>query len=617
MRPFALALITAVLSPACLSDDSSDDDPIPAVTFQIDTPDRDVTIIPGGSVGFSSTPAGGAGSYKTLWSFEGGSPESSELEDPGLVQFDTLGSYEVSATASNGYTRAADSVTVNVKAIAATIDHPGVITMCQGESINFQSSFASTNGVIRHEWDFGDGVFYQLGWWWTTQRTFTEVGTFEIRYRATAYGGASDTDTITVVVKPKIDLLFVSPPTPDLWQGGASVEFTVLANYSDGSVVDVTSEATLTSSDPDRVSMDGTVATAATGISPDTVTVTATYDHCASPGLGTAQITTVPPWTRFSKGQINARWALTKPGATAISYEVPPVAGVGDNAFEGVLNHDLIRDGIKMTNMYRWLAGMPPVVESPEATRVEFQKGSHVLAMLIYQHLWDYYVHTPSPHHPPRPTGASAEYVTNVYIPGSDACAESNVYRGINNRTAAWTPAQTVHGYMDDYGSNNYWAMGHRRAILHPKLRSTTFGAFWLYDEWSTIDWGSAMHMADKTAPEPAWNSFAFPSEGYYPKQLFVDPADGERIWWSFSVNPRFYDLDDHTSVSVTRESDGYVFPENTRLLSGRSSGPAVAFTPQQSSPGVTYKVTVSNILWLVNNTYVDYEFRVEFFNAD
>ena len=157
---------------------------------------------------------------------------------------------------------------------------------------------------------------------------------------------------------------------------------------------------------------------------------------------------------------------------------------------------------------------------------------------------------------------------------------------------------------------------GHRRAILHPKLRATTFGAYAVLDENGDLDWGGAMSMADKTAPEPAWKVSAFPSEGYYPKQMFADPADGERIWWHFSVNPRFYDLDDLVSVSVTRESDGYVFPENMRHLSGRSSGPAVAFSPLQSTPGVTYIVTVKNILRRNYNRYEDYEYRVHFFNA-
>ena len=135
MRLFALALITAVLGPACLPDDSSDSSnkggsgaaPIPEFTFQIDTPDRDITILPGASVDFSSTPDGGKGTYETAWVFEGGVPEASELEDPGLVRFDALGSYEVSATASDSdssSSSAADSVIVNVKAIAANIEHP-------------------------------------------------------------------------------------------------------------------------------------------------------------------------------------------------------------------------------------------------------------------------------------------------------------------------------------------------------------------------------------------------------------------------------------------------------------------------------------------------------------
>jgi PKD repeat protein len=68
----------------------------------INTPVEDVTVVEGESVSFSSTGSDPNGHYPLtyVWDFAGGAPASTE-EDPGPVQFDTAGTYEVTLTVTD------------------------------------------------------------------------------------------------------------------------------------------------------------------------------------------------------------------------------------------------------------------------------------------------------------------------------------------------------------------------------------------------------------------------------------------------------------------------------------------------------------------------------------
>lgn len=239
-----------------------------------------------------------------------------------------------------------------------------------------------------------------------------------------------------------------------------------------------------------------------------------------------------------TKDQIKAYWNSIQPDLTAASYSTSPVLSVGNDAYEGVLTQQLVDEGVAWVNFYRWLAGLPDDVSEDSVFKIRTQKGAHVLVMLDI--LGD---PIPNPHNPSLPTGSSAWYESDIYGgPASTAvntggwlsCASSNVFRGWGG--SAYTPVQTVDGYMDDYG--NDLTLGHRRWILYPRFSKTAFGTV-----WGSGVWASNMYVLERpsfTAPTPDYDFVAYPSPGFYPLQCFTGPG----ALWSFSANSNKFDLD-------------------------------------------------------------------------
>ena len=96
-----------------------DDDARPnhSPSCSIDTPTGDLTLLAGDSANFSSTVTDVDGDKLTIaWTFDGGSPASATVEDPGSVSFASPGTYTVTLDASDGRggqcTRQSRTVTV-------------------------------------------------------------------------------------------------------------------------------------------------------------------------------------------------------------------------------------------------------------------------------------------------------------------------------------------------------------------------------------------------------------------------------------------------------------------------------------------------------------------------
>lgn len=75
---------------------------VQAVVGTIDTPTGPVTIYQGDEVNFTSSVTGGNGSYTHSWTFQAGSGISEQTSaDPGFIQFDNVGAWTVTYTASD------------------------------------------------------------------------------------------------------------------------------------------------------------------------------------------------------------------------------------------------------------------------------------------------------------------------------------------------------------------------------------------------------------------------------------------------------------------------------------------------------------------------------------
>lgn len=77
---------------------------VPKIKPVADFTSNTTNIIEGGSVNFTDTstvPPGGPAITSWLWSFVGGTPSSSTLQNPTGITYATAGDYEVSLTATN------------------------------------------------------------------------------------------------------------------------------------------------------------------------------------------------------------------------------------------------------------------------------------------------------------------------------------------------------------------------------------------------------------------------------------------------------------------------------------------------------------------------------------
>jgi len=171
----------------------------------INTPTAAVTITAGQSVSFSCT---GTDSDNDLplvyaWNFAGGAPNSS-LEDPGVVVFNTAGTYTVSLTVTDALGLADPTpdtrvITVNANpAPNGVISTPtGPVTILAGQSVNFTGTGtdANNNLPLTYFWNFGGGA---------TNSSVQNPGAVVF-----ATGG---TYTVTFVVT---DALGLADPTPD------------------------------------------------------------------------------------------------------------------------------------------------------------------------------------------------------------------------------------------------------------------------------------------------------------------------------------------------------------------------------------------------------------------
>jgi len=505
--------------------------------------------------------------------------------------------------------------------ITAVIDTPAAnVSILVGDSVSFTGHGADGREPYTYLWTFPGGTPGS-----STEEDpaapvqFNTAGVYNVTLKATDADGRTGYDSVTVSVYKILDHITLTPVDPDLAQG-STLDFTVTAYFTDATSLNVTSSALYTNGDTTRVRMTNNRALALVGPTLTDVMITADYTHgvAGNDGTDTSTISTQDPVVRWTKAQILTRWNQLAAVETTVSYvtgEEPSMTVNGFTGDEGQLKPQMITDGINRANMYRYLAGLPNGLTETTAETVHCQKGAHVLDMLELQGYTTY-----DRHNPFRPDGVAigSLYDVNIYIPGEKACGESNIMWGSFTGTDySYVPTlpECVDGWMDDFG--NATTLGHRRWILYPELNTTTFGMIWASHGASVhTHYTCLMYVWDDSATTPSYDYVAYPSEGYYPKQCFEDPDDGQPVLWSFSVNSDLYDLDSLTSVTVVRQSDNATLPITTTvLLPNYGITPTISFNPNESTVGETYYVTINNIRLKSNSSRFSYSYWVSFYN--
>jgi hypothetical protein len=223
----------------------------------------------------------------------------------------------------------------------------------------------------------------------------------------------------------------------------------------------------------------------------------------------------------------------------------------------GTLSQASVSDTVTRANMYRWLAGLGPVIESAS------QKATSMACAVVAA--WN-----PSSGHSPQ---ASAKCYTAA---GAKGAGSSNL---------AWgnaSPAESIDGYMEDPGNDT--TFGHRAWLMNPKLGELGIGYYAGGGQYGNAQCLGVFDQSSK-GPSPSWVSM--PPAGYSPIEM-------TQWTWSFHSSGG-----DKAQMTVKRMSDGASLPmTRLPLQQGFGSYGVTAFRQQGWKPAVgqTYQVTVTGV---------------------
>lgn len=201
----------------------------------------------------------------------------------------------------------------------------------------------------------------------------------------------------------------------------------------------------------------------------------------------------------------------------------------------GKLHPDYIKQGVKTANFYRYMSGLPMNLIDTEELNSLSQYGAVVLAKTGYL-----------THYPIRPNDVPKDFFEQGYESTSTSNLAQMWFDSEANQLS-----YSVDMYMVDSDSSNISRVGHRMWVLSPKISQIGFGLA------KGGDYGfSPMNVTRsyERKSKIAYNYFAYPGTGYYPKEYF-----SENNAWSISLNPNVFGVEENTNLTVDliRKSDG------------------------------------------------------------
>ncbi len=139
-----------------------------------------------------------ASSYR--WTFQGGNPATSNVQNPGAVTYNAFGNYTVKFKAINS-SGCADSITrtINIQPPNANFN-ANPRQGCTGSSIRFNDQSNSGDPIVNRVWNFGDGT--TLGGNVTNPtHVYNTAGTYTVRLDITTATGCTDSEIKTAYIR--------------------------------------------------------------------------------------------------------------------------------------------------------------------------------------------------------------------------------------------------------------------------------------------------------------------------------------------------------------------------------------------------------------------------------
>ncbi len=165
------------------------------------------------SVSFTDISTGGPTSWE--WSFPGGTPATSAVQNPGSIVYNTAGDFSVTLLVSKGANSKDTTKTAFIHVYNIPTADFQATSVCPGIATQFTDMSNANGGTMTAwEWDFGDGsatVFEQ-----NPSHTYVNPGVFDVILKTTSNGTC-----INQTTKPVISLM--APTAPATPTGSASI----------------------------------------------------------------------------------------------------------------------------------------------------------------------------------------------------------------------------------------------------------------------------------------------------------------------------------------------------------------------------------------------------------
>ena len=288
--------------------------------------------------------------------------------------------------------------------------------------------------------------------------------------------------------------------------------------------------------------------------------------------------------------EISERWEQGRPAFRDWRI-MKPASNFGTPFALGAPKAEYAKDGLKMLNFIRYLAGLPDDIELDADLGYKAQALTAVNAMNGVQS-----------HTPPKPEGVPQDVYDAAYPAGPRCNLQMSFSEGsfsqkesqenLDRRGPYFKLAEfrkyylsrSVLDFVSDADYRNVRKAEHRRNLFRPQLKKTGFGFVDLYEErlyteeenrTTTFDPGffadgikwykfklkqfMSMHAGDSSRTnQPSYDYIAWPSRGYFPLEFWR--YKGECQSWSVHLNPAKYRVDDPAglAVEIVGVSNGY-----------------------------------------------------------